>query len=96
MYVLVQYKDYWQDEFQINGFSILTGIEYRRWREKLHKKRFPTRELHFGTNHWVRYNSLEEYDACLRATRMNGESGVRIRKLFGRRYGTFINPVEND
>lgn len=82
---LIKYNDNYADEFDVEGFLILTDEE---WENQLHisKLVFDTLgsvEIYFGTNEFIEYDSFDEWLNTFKVKDISDELAKEIIEIFG-------------
>ena len=93
----------WSDEFDINGFEIISTEKYHEFQNllsQLEGKEFAL-DLGFGTNQSVEFDSVESINECFEFVVLGDSDEDTLRRLFGSRlkYGfgqaMFDHLIEN-
>jgi hypothetical protein len=59
--LLVMFKDNWSDEFELEGFKLFNGLQWKQFGETIESKvQFPARG-YFGTNEFFEYMNIKDY-----------------------------------
>lgn len=86
---LLRFYDNYCDEFDIEGFVVVDGIELSEWMAAMEKLRESMKngksfEFYFGTNEWVEYEEYEEFADCFTCTPISMEEAQFLRtKVIG-------------
>lgn len=84
--LLVKFDSDWADEFNVNGFSIMSERDWKFIQEVL-KIRFKARsgvtvDWHFGTNEGFEWYDYEEIMNCFSTKTITGNEAAVIAKFF--------------
>lgn len=95
---LVKFADNWADEFDVEGFTVLTQEEYTHFMDLVQDvaKKIDSGEIfsfYFGTNEWFDYESGDEFISAFESELIgNGQADTLKRFVIGNdfdRYGIF-------
>jgi len=93
--LLVKFKDNWSDEFDVEGFKLFTGLEWKEFKEKIESEsHFPAKGF-FGTNDFLEYVDIKDYFEHFEILVILQHEYETIQKLFPKGYGLFIDEVTN-
>jgi hypothetical protein len=80
--VFVKVDANWADEFDIDGFIVAKKDEWDKSVEKL-KKDFPSeQEIYFGTNEYIEFADIEDFESSLEVTEITDVEAEVLNKLF--------------
>jgi hypothetical protein len=80
-HVLVQYEDNYADEFDIEGFMVMTAADWTQHTREAENADWP-QEKYFGTNEYTSYYSAKDYLDCFTVTPLNDVEYVTVTTLF--------------
>lgn len=88
-YYLVKFTADYADEFDVNGGEVFYGTidEYFSHASDV---KFP-KEVYFGSNEFIVYESLEDYKRCFRFTECSKEFFEEFKKLSTGPLGTIVS-----
>lgn len=101
-YYLLSYVDNWADEFDVEGFIILTEEQVKTWKKALemageYMSRGHTYEFYFGTNEWIDYSNIEDFRVCFKLSKISDNEVAFIRNRLLGRYASYgIIPTIED
>lgn len=79
--ILVRFNDNWADEFDCDGFTIMSEKEWKNYKKLANKVIWP-REIGFGTNEHFEYDSAQDYLSAFIRRRITKSEEALIRKIF--------------
>lgn len=87
---LVFYSGNYADEFDVNGFSVMSDTELKEYLDAA-KRDFKrgTVEHNFGTNEFVQWESYDDFKSELAIFPITPKQAKFVLKMFGREYGVF-------
>jgi hypothetical protein len=92
-YFLVQFKNNWSDEFDVEGFRVFDQDELAEFYSLLDLPNMFPNEYEFGTNELIEFDTKEEYLECLTIGQIAVNEAKFLRKVFGGpQYGKFYYP----
>lgn len=86
--ILVELRDNWADEFDINAIWLTNKDEYNKFINKLSKLNIANyREIYFGTNECISFSSAEEIIRALKVTPITDAFFNEFTSILGNEYG---------
>ena len=93
--LLVKFKDNWSDEFDVEGFKLFTGLEWKEFKEKIESEsHFPAKGF-FGTNDFLEFVDAKDYFEHFEITEISDYYYQILQNFFPKGYGLFIDEVTN-
>lgn len=91
---LLQFCDNYCDEFDVEGFVVIDGIQFSEWLGVMQKlseymKGGKSFEYYFGTNEWIEYEDYNEFFNCFTCTPISVEEGKFLKDKFIGEYSSF-------
>lgn len=91
MKYLVKYSGWWADEFQCNGFEIMTDKQYNQFMSDAKEATYPY-AYYFGTNEALYLQSYDEFMNNLEIEELIDDDAQLIIDYLGDSYGIFPFP----
>ena len=85
-YFLISWADNYADEFDFEGYSILTESEWKKLKKSI-KKKNKSFELYIGTNEWVEYDNGQELLDCLSVSKITKKEKKFLENNLGSEFG---------
>ncbi len=99
--VLVKYDCNYADEFDLEGFVVMSQLEwlkhitsvekhFQKWDSEHEPDRWGNREgieVYFGTNEQIIYEGFESYRRSFEVTELSDTDYKTLERLFGKTYG---------
>lgn len=87
-YYLLIYGDNFSDEFDVEGFTLMSTEDFVRWSDTLYELRDwmdkgHQYDFYFGTNEWIEYDNFAEFSRCFRRIKITQEHRELLEKLAG-------------
>ncbi len=90
-YLLVKFNDNYCDEFDVDGFNIMSEQEFKdyleEWKKEIEKNGFD--EFYFGTNECLTYEGVDEFEKRFTTEPLTEEEALVLKKFFKSSYGVF-------
>jgi hypothetical protein len=87
--LIVMFKDNWSDEFDVEGFKLFNGLQWKQFREIIESKvQFPARG-YFGTNEFLEFVDIEDYFDHFKVNEIPELEFGFISELFPNGFGHF-------
>lgn len=82
-YVVVKYHDSWSDEFEVDGFAVMSQEEYDSYEKAVHEASYPF-NFGFGTNEDILYESPQDFLSKIVVCPITAEDANIIENIFGK------------
>lgn len=99
---LVQFSNWYRDEFNVVGFRVMDNKEYEDMmntiteiRKIMNDENYPFIELYFGTNEYFEI-AIDELMDCLEVTDISEQQAEMLTYFFGAEYGYWPLPALED
>ncbi len=86
MKYLVKFSSDWADEFDMDGFRIMSEEEFEKYKTGMNNEEYPY-EAGFGTNEWFDYDSSQDIMKDLTIVEMSEEDVIVFEKYFENGFG---------
>jgi hypothetical protein len=78
---LVKFSSDWADEFDMNGFKVMSEEEFEKYKTGMNNEEYPY-EAGFGTNEWFDYEDAEDVMNDLTIVEISVSEAEVLTKLF--------------
>lgn len=90
-YILAVWNCNWADEFDTEGFLVITDENWNKFVEALTDKDCK-QEFYFGTNEALEFEDKNDYLRHFEVKEISAEEAETITKHLGKQYGTIALP----
>ncbi len=87
-YLLIQLKDTWADEFDVDCLWVTTEEEFKAWKHDLSKRNIKESiEIYLGTSEWITFDSFERIINSLIITPISNTFYIDFVNMIGETFG---------
>lgn len=95
-YYLMQFNDNYCDEFDVQGFSLITLDQYKMYEFVVNNvnKYYGSYTVGIGSNEDIEYQTLSEFLSCIKVSEISTNDYRSINAYFGNNYG-LVYPISD-
>ena len=95
-YYLMQFNDNYCDEFDVQGFSLITLDQYKMYEFVVNNvnKYYGSYTVGIGSNEDIEYQTLSEFLSCIKVSEISTNDYRSINTYFGNNYG-LVYPISD-